>query len=92
MRSRWNLNGDLEADLAFHALFDRREDGSWSGWRGAGSAARDVGCLGKRTFRGVPVSVGALPRVSAAQGHRFFAGPWSDPFFAVRDGFANEMR
>lgn len=89
-----DLDGDLEADLAFHVLFDRSSDGSLSAtlWRATGTEARGVGSVGEAVLRAVPLSAGVSEESTESQGHRFFAGPRSDPFFADRDGFANGMQ
>ncbi|WP_369046186.1 DUF4331 family protein [Sinomonas sp. P10A9] len=91
---KFDLDGDLEADLAFHILFNRAGDGRWgaSVLRSTGLDARGTGRIGASLFHGVAVSDGHLADIAEEQGHRLFAGPRSDPFFADRDGFANGMQ
>jgi hypothetical protein len=89
-----DLDGDLEPDLAFHTLFDRRDDGSWTATvlEAFGAAATGVGRVGEEVLSGAPVSPGPAAEITEGRGLRFFAGPRSDPFFADRDGFANGMQ
>ncbi|WP_413250182.1 DUF4331 family protein [Sinomonas flava] len=91
-------DGDLEPDLAFHPLFDRHVDGSWttSLLLATDAAAAGTARVGEEVLSGIPVSFGPTARAErrgrGGGDFRFFASPRSDPFFANRDGFANGVQ
>ena len=78
-----DTNGDAVADIAYRVRFSPFKDGAQSAtvrWV-RGAAAAGTGDTGDLLFEAVPVSVGRAPHVAEAEGHRFFAGRRSDPFF-----------
>jgi hypothetical protein len=89
-----DTNGDFQADLAFHVLFGVNDRGEHTAtvYRSTGADAHNSGSVGEVIFQHTPVSVGREVQITSADGYHFFAGLRSDPFFADRLGFANNMQ
>jgi hypothetical protein len=89
-----DTDGDLEADVAFHVLFETMADDEARAtvYHATGVAARGTGRVGK------PVVVGArVPRDGSAgttrsNGYSFFAGLRSDPHFKDVKGLRNNFQ
>jgi hypothetical protein len=84
-----DTNGDFEADVALHVLFDSKAAGEPTAtvYRSTGRVARGTGPIGQVVTRRAPVSVGGEVQITTQDGFRFFAGLRSDPWFADVDGF-----
>jgi hypothetical protein len=89
-----DTNGDAEADVAFHVLFTPAEAGRQTAhvYHAAGAAARDAGRTGETIIDSAAVSLDGTVQITTAGEYRFYAGLRSDPFFADRDGFQNNMQ
>ncbi len=88
-----DTDGDLEADVALHVVFDSTPDGKHVArvYRSIGRAARRTGPAGRIVISDAPVSVGRHVHIATQDGCRFFAGLRSDPWFADTDGFFNSF-
>jgi hypothetical protein len=88
-----DTNGDTIADIAYRIRFSPFKGGAQTGTvryiTGADAAGMSDG--GQVIFEQAPVSLGEEALISEADGHRFFAGWRSDPFFfdpiGALDGF-----
>jgi len=89
-----DINGDFEAEIAFHVVFVTSESGEQTAtvYRLTGAAARDAGPGGEAIIQRAPVSFSHEARITIEEPHRFFAGLRSEPFFADPDGFVNNMQ
>jgi len=84
-----DTDGDAVADIAYQVTFSPVLGGEQRATvrRAVGAQARETGNTGELLFAETPVALGDTARVAAADGHRFFAGLRSDPFFFDLDGF-----
>jgi hypothetical protein len=89
-----DTNGDFEAEVAFHILFSRFEDGQQTAtvYRAEGAMAQSTGPVGDVVVRDAPVSFTQEACITTEGPYRFFAGLRSEPFFADPDGFINNMQ
>ena len=89
-----DTNGDFEAEIAFHTLFTNVDDGQQTAslYRATGAAARGAGPVGETIMQHAPVSFTHETRITSAGPYRFYAGLRSEPFFADRIGFQNNMQ
>jgi len=89
-----DINGDFEAEIAFHVVFQTSESGEQTAtvYRLTGPAARDAGPGGEVIFQRAPVSFAHEAGITTEEPYRFFAGLRSEPFFADPDGFVNNMQ
>ena len=92
----WKIdtNGDFEAEIAFHVLFASASDGQPTAtvYRATGAAAQGAGPVGEVIIHQAPVSYASEAQVTTEGLYRFYAGLRSDPFFADRIGFQNNMQ
>jgi hypothetical protein len=89
-----DTNGDAEADVAFHVLFSPAEAGRQTAtvYHATDIAVRGAGRIGETIIDRAAVSLDSIVQITAAGDYRFYAGLRSDPFFADRDGFINNMQ
>jgi hypothetical protein len=89
-----DTDGDLEADVAFHVLFETRSglDGAATVYRASGVEARSTGRVGEAIIVGAEVHVDGSADVVEANGCRFLAGLRSDPHFKDIKGFRNNFQ
>jgi hypothetical protein len=89
-----DVNGDAEAEIAFHIQFASSSAGGQSAtiFRATGAAAQESGAVGEVIIRDAPASFGHEARVTARGDYGFFAGLRSDPFFADPVGYHNNMQ
>jgi len=89
-----DINGDFEAEIAFHIVFVTLESGKQAAtvYRVAGADARDTGPGGEAIIQHAPVSFTREARITTEGQYRFYAGLRSEPFFADPDGFVNNMQ
>lgn len=91
---RIDTNGDAVADIAYRITFTEKEHGAQLATvkRATGGKAREIGDGGETLFSDVPVSFNENVITQESEGHRFFAGMRSDPFFFDLEGFLNGMK
>jgi hypothetical protein len=89
-----DTNGDFEADIAFHVrfAFDEPRAQTATVYRATGADAQATGAAGEVLLAHAPLSLDHDAHVTSAGPYRFFAGLRSDPFFADRDGFSNNLQ
>jgi hypothetical protein len=89
-----DTDGDLEAEVAFHILFDSSAHGEATAtvYRASGAAARETGAIGEAVIADAPVSTEGSAGFAASNGYRFFAGLRSDPHFKDVKGFQNNFQ
>ena len=89
-----DTNGDFEAEIAFHVIFDTLENGGQTAtvYRSTDTAARGTGPVGEVILQEAPVSFSEEAKITTQGPYRFFAGLRSEPFFADPDGFVDNMR
>src|SRR5919107_3295992 len=85
-----DTNGDLEADVAFHVLFDIGPDGEATAtvYRANGAGARLTGRVG-HAVASTRVARDGSGEATVAGEYRFFAGLRSDPHFKDVKGLRN---
>lgn len=89
-----DTDGDLEADVAFHILFEARDDngGLATVYRAIEDAARDTGPVGDVVIAGAQVAGDGTGEAIESNGYRFFAGLRSDPHFKDVKGLRNDFQ
>lgn len=89
-----DTDGDLEADVAFHIMFEESLSGAPSAtvFRSTGQSARGAGAIGEVVLREAPVSGGGSTPEATGTPYRLFAGLRSDPWFADVNGFLDDFR
>ena len=89
-----DLNGDFEAEIAFHVLFKSidEEQQTATVYRATDAAARGTGPVGQIIIHDAPVSFTQEARITTEGQIRFFAGLRSEPFFADPTGFFNNLQ
>lgn len=89
-----DTDGDFEADVAMHVLFDSPPDGEPTAtvYRSTGRSARRTGPVGEIVVARALVSVGDEAQITKQGGFWFFAGLRSDPWFADVGGFFNDFK
>lgn len=89
-----DTDGDSEADVAIHVLFDSPPSGEPTAtvYRSTGRSARRTGPIGEIVIARALVSVSDEVQITMQGGWRFFAGLRSDPWFADVGGFFNAFR
>ena len=89
-----DMNGDFEAEIAFHALFTNMDDRQQTAsvYRVTDEAARGTGPVGEAIIQQAPVSLTHEARITTEGPYRFFAGLRSEPFFADPTGFFNNLQ
>lgn len=87
-------DGDLEADVAFHVLFETPADGAARAtvYRATGAAARESGPVGEIVIPAAPVANDGSAAVLEVNGYRFFADLRSDPHFKDVKGLRNNFQ
>jgi hypothetical protein len=89
-----DTDGDALNDLAYNVTFSHLEGDKQVGTvrRATGQDARSNEARGDVVLDAAAVSFETEPAVTESAGHRFFAGPRSDPFFADLEGFQNDFQ
>jgi hypothetical protein len=89
-----DINGDAQAEIAFHVLFSPLENGQQTAvvYRAIGDSARSTGAVGDRIISNALVSLDSMIRVTTGGDCRFYAGLRSDPWFADVDGVFNNFQ
>ena len=89
-----DTDGDLEADVAFHFLFDvDHDDGATATvYRATGVAARGTGPIGDVVIPSAQVPNDGSAGTVVAGDFRFFAGLRSDPHFKDPKGLRNNFQ
>ena len=89
-----DTNGDLEADVAFHVLFEvaADEEARATVYRATGAAARGTGRVGEAIVVGARVLKDGSALTTVSTQYRFFAGLRSDPHFKDVHGFRNNFQ
>ena len=89
-----DTDGDFEADVAFHVLFEgsSTDHATATVYRATGAAARATGSVGEPIIVGAAVPADGYGEVTAANDYRFFAGLRSDPHFKDVKGFRNNFQ
>lgn len=89
-----DTNGDADAEVAFHIVFTAGDGGrqTASAYRATGDAARHTGRIGEKVIDNAAVSLDSTVLITVQGDYRFYAGLRSDPFFADRVGFQNNMQ
>jgi hypothetical protein len=88
-----DTDGDTVADIAYRVRVIAAADGSQTATlrQAEGALAAGTGEEGQVIVEAAPVSTGAEARVVEGEGHRFFAGWRSDPFFFDTLGALNNL-
>jgi hypothetical protein len=88
-----DTDGDLEADVAFHVLFEgsANDHATATVYRATGARATASGRVGEPIIVGAAVPADGFGEVTAANGYRFFTGLRSDPHFKDVKGFRNNF-
>lgn len=88
-----DTDGDLEADVAFHVLFDAGPEGELMAtvYRATGAHARGSGRLGDVIVPSARVVNDSSAGTVVAADYRFFAGLRSDPHFKDPKGLRNNF-
>jgi hypothetical protein len=83
-----DINGDVQADMAFSLVFSESNRGTQTGtvYYATGGQARERQAVGEVLAEGVPVGFDATAKPVEAGACRFFIGVRSDPFFADGEG------
>ena len=89
-----DMNGDFEAEVAFHVLFKSidAEQQSATLYRATDAAARGTGAVGQIIIHDAPVSFTQEASIITEGQFRFFSGLRSEPFFADPTGFFNNLQ
>ncbi len=89
-----DIDGDLEAEIAFHIRFAPTSgtEATATLYRATGEAARGTGAVGDVVIADAPMSIGQTVRVAESGGCRFFTGNRSDPHFKDIKGFRNNFQ
>jgi hypothetical protein len=89
-----DTDGDLEADVAFHVLFEgsANDHATATVYRATGARATASGRVGEPIIVGAAVPADGFGEVTAANGYRFFTGLRSDPHFKDVKGFRNNFQ
>lgn len=89
-----DTDGDLEANVAFHCLFETSASGASTAtvYRATGAAARGSGAVGDPVVAGASVLSAGAGDSTAVNGYRFFAGLRSDPHFKDVKGLRNDFQ
>jgi hypothetical protein len=89
-----DTDGDLEPDVAFHALFAIPPEGAptASVFRAIGAEARETGRVGEAVVVDAPLSHDGSTGIVASKDYGFFAGLRSDPHFKDPKGLRNNFQ
>jgi hypothetical protein len=89
-----DTDGDIEADVAYHVLFETTSgvDGRVTVYRASGVEARSTGRVGEAIIVRAEVHADGSADVVEANGCRFLAGLRSDPHFKDIKGFRNNFQ
>jgi uncharacterized protein DUF4331 len=89
-----DTDGDFQADVAFHVVFEARGDGDGVAtvYRALGDAARGTGPVGDVVVAGARVASDGTGEAMESNGYRFFAGLRSDPHFKDVKGLRNDFQ
>lgn len=89
-----DINGDAEAEIAFHVIFPLSSDGQQTAtvYRATGSVTQDAGPVGDMVMDRAPLSYDGETCIKTEGEYRFYAGLRSEPFFAEPQGFANNFQ
>ena len=89
-----DTNGDLEADVAFHVLFETSagDEATATVYRATGAAARGTGRVGEPIVTSARVPKDGSNGTTESNGYRFFAGLRSDPHFKDVKGLRNNFQ